>query len=85
MSCLYKYMTALIVPPASEDFLQELGKVHEKLYVIFYNCYFSRSVAYLCPRWIKTDLGNAQISRKNDFETKRVKNKDNNTLYKKYQ
>jgi hypothetical protein len=52
---LYTEMIDLIKRPASESFLLEIELAHEKMYIIFYNCYFHSYIRSNVPRWILTD------------------------------
>lgn len=56
---LYTEMVDLIKRPASESFLYEIELAHEKMYIIFYNCYFHTYVRSNVPRWILTDSKNS--------------------------
>lgn len=42
--------------PATKDILYEIEAVHEKMYVIYYNCYFYRYLKGYVPKWVITDL-----------------------------
>ena len=33
----------------------ELEKIHEKLYIVYYNCYFYKYIANYVPKWFNTD------------------------------
>ena len=61
LSSIYTQMCNQLIIPVNDSFLEELGRVHEKMYVVFYNCYFCQHVAMYKPRWIKTDIHDQEI------------------------
>lgn len=38
-----------------EQMKLELEKVHEKMYVVYYNCYYYKYLKFYIPKWIDTD------------------------------
>ena len=42
--------------PATKAILYEIEAVHEKMYVIYYNCYFHKYLRGYVPKWVITDL-----------------------------
>jgi hypothetical protein len=55
ISQIYARIVSMLMPPISAVFLDEVERVHEKMYVVFYNCYFAKTVMRYRPIWLKTD------------------------------
>lgn len=53
---VYEDMIEHVNKPATKDILYEIEAVHEKMYVIYYNCYFHRYLKGYVPKWVITDL-----------------------------
>lgn len=53
---IYQEMIDNVIKPASKPILEEIESVHEKMYVVYYNCYFHRYLKCYIPRWVITDL-----------------------------
>ena len=79
---IYRIMSNQLVPPVTNQFLEDLGGVHEKMYVIFYNCYFCQAVAGFRPKWIKTDVNPEEFSTRKKKDNKSVLTADTNSLNK---
>jgi hypothetical protein len=54
ISKIYETIVNCVKVPMSEDFLKEVERMHEKMYIVFYNCYFGKETAPFRPTWIKT-------------------------------
>lgn len=48
-------MVEAVVRPASRHILEEIETVHERMYVVFYNCYFHKHLKPYVPKWVITD------------------------------
>lgn len=56
LQLIYKNMVDNVVRPASKALLWEIEMLHEKLYVVFYNCYFHKHLKRYIPKWVITDI-----------------------------
>jgi hypothetical protein len=48
-------MVNTVARPASRHILEEIETVHERMYVVFYNCYFHKYLKPYVPKWVITD------------------------------
>lgn len=53
---LYEVMVEHVNRPAKRDILDEIEFAHEKMYIVFYNCYFYRYLKPYIPKWVLTDF-----------------------------
>lgn len=58
LQVIYKNMVDNVKRPASREILEEIEILHEKLYVVFYNCYFHKYLKHYVPKWVITDIPN---------------------------
>ena len=58
LQVIYKNMVDNVRRPASREILEEIEMLHEKLYVVFYNCYFHKYLKHYVPKWVITDIPN---------------------------
>jgi hypothetical protein len=56
LQLIYKNMVDNVLRPASKAILWEIEVLHEKLYVVFYNCYFHKYMKRYIPKWVITDV-----------------------------
>jgi hypothetical protein len=56
LKIVYQNMVDNVVRPASRAILEEIEIIHEKLYVIYYNCYFHKYLKQYIPKWVITDF-----------------------------
>ena len=55
LQAIYTMMAECAKKPTPIGILEEIEAVHEKLYVVFYNCYFHKYLKHYVPRWVQTD------------------------------
>jgi hypothetical protein len=56
LQMVYQEMIDHVRRHASKEILEEIETVHEKMYVVYYNCYFHRFLKNYIPKWVITDL-----------------------------
>lgn len=74
LSKSYQILTELLFTFPCRDVLPVIEEMHERMYSIFYNCYFYRDTKKFAPQWILTDVEDPDTSL-NRSSIKRNKNR----------